>query len=277
MNIQNEIAILYSGGTDSTCAVAIMAQKFQKIHLLTFKRFGIYSVENASRNVNILRKKFPSNQFTHKIITVDRLAKHIIYFRFIQNIFKYGFFTLSNCVNCCLIHHFRILIYCLENHIANVADGATKEWPFFPSHMEKVILEFKKMYTHFKITYHTPVYNFGLSSAVRFIDKIYPIRKLDLDIGSNSDNYCKETTGNYLFTLGIFPLPNLKGTDLDHKMQPRCFQFILHHIYLYWYSMVRHDYVDFEFTTLQFIKQKINSFVNLIEKNTKRINEIIEG
>jgi len=272
VNRQNEIAILYSGGTDSTCAASIMAEEFKIIHLLTFKRFGLFSIENSCRNVDILKEKFPSTIFIHKIIDIDRLAKYISYSHFIQDLFKYGFFILSNCIFCGLIHHFGALIYCLDNKITNVADGSTREWPFFPTHMEKVISEFREMYTRFNIKYYTPVYNFELPSPFRFIDKIYTLRESDREI--NNDNPCKKTTGRYLFKLGILPSSDVKGTNLDHKMQPRCLQFILHHLYLYWYFMPLHDYSKFELITLKFLREKINYLVTLIERNPKKVKKL---
>lgn len=272
MASQNEIAILYSGGTDSTCTATIMAKKFEIIHLLTFDRLGFFSIENASHNVYVLREKFPTNRFIHKIIKVDRLAKYISYGRFIQDMFKYGFFMLSNCIICGLVHHFRTLIYCLDNKVFNVADGVTKDWPFFPTHMEKVILEFREMYSRFNIVYHTPVYDFDVDPPMNFMEKICFKEKTDVE--TENYGYFKKTTGKYLFDLNIFTSSNVKGTKLDHKMQPRCFQFILHHIFLYWYFMTRYDYTDFESITLQFLREKINNLAELVEKNPLKINKI---
>lgn len=263
-----EVAILYSGGTDSTCVAAIMAEKFQAVHLLTFLRFGFYCIENSKNNINVLKLNFPATVFIHKIINVDRLAMYLTYHNYIYNIFKYGFFVLSNCLICGLINHFRALVYCLDNKISKLADGSTRDWIFFPTHMDKVILELRCMYAHFNIEYLTPVYNFDLFSPPKFIDKIYPSSPYDKETN-------KKTTGNYLFEKGIFKSPNIKGTDFDRKMQPRCFQFILHHIYIYWYFMIRYEYTDFEAITLKFFKEKINDFVKLIENEPKKVRKII--
>lgn len=273
MNEPEEIAIMYSGGTDSTCAAAILAEKYERIHLLTFKRLGIYSVKNTEANVNILRERFPKTEFMHKIIEIDRLARFINYNNFFSDIFKYGLFTLSNCVVCCLVNHFGILVYCLENNIKNVADGSTRDWSFFPSHMEKVILLFRQMYVKFGIEYHTPVYDFDTPAPIEFIDKIYADKKLATEPKVTQQH--KNTTGNYLYKLGIFPSSNIKGTSRDHEMQPRCMQFILHHIYIYWYFMALHDYSDFEEITLRFIKEKQDNFIKLTETEFSRLKEFV--
>ncbi|MBL7197045.1 MAG: hypothetical protein ISS47_02985 [Candidatus Omnitrophica bacterium] len=269
---QSEVAILYSGGTDSTCAAAIMAERFEVIHLLTIDRLGFYSVENTKRNVDLLRKTFPHTVFKHKIVNVDRLARYVSYHNFMRELFRYSFFVLSNCILCCLINHFAALLYCLENNINNVADGVTREWPYFPSHMEKVVSLFKEMYASFGIVYDTPVYDFDVLPPPRLIDKIHPIKSIDLK--EHASDAKKNTTGNYLFERGIFSSSNLKGTDADHKMQPRCFQFILHHIYIFWYFMHRYNYSDFESITLRFLQQKINAFVELVESRREIVKKL---
>ena len=274
MSKQGEIAILYSGGSDSSCAAAIMANEFNVIHLLTFDRLGFSQIENSNFNLETFRNKFPQTVFIHKIINVDRLAKFISCENSFKDLFKYGFFVLSNCIICGLINHFRMLLYCLDNNINNVADGSTREWPFFPTHMEKVILEFKNMYANFNIQYHTPVYDFETPPFIRLIDKVYPVRGIEGESGSG--NIYKKTTGNYLFQSGIFPSADVKGTQLDHHIQPHCLQFILHHVYLYWYFMAWHNYEDFEAVTLRFIRDKLNRLMKLVENNPDKIKELIK-
>jgi predicted subunit of tRNA(5-methylaminomethyl-2-thiouridylate) methyltransferase len=269
MDKKDRVAILYSGGTDSTCTAAMISERFGSVHMLTLKRLGFYSIENTFRNVDILREKFPAVKFLHKIIDTDRLARYITRQDFARKIFRYGFFTLSNCLICGLINHFAALIYCLDNSISNVADGSTREWSFFPTHMEKIILELKSMYAEFNINYDTPVYDFNLPKHPRFIDKILPMDQLkDEQEGQN-------TTGEYLFKLGILPFSNLKGSVIDHNMQPRCFQFVLHHIYVFWFFMARHNYDDYEEIVLDFFKYSISRFVKCFNDNPEQLKKLI--
>jgi len=268
MNEKKTIAILYSGGTDSVCASAIMAETFEIVHLLTFYRLGFFEINNSDKNVGRLNSVLSPTVFIHKKINIERLARHLTHDKFMRDILKYGFFTLSNCLVCGLINHLGALVYCLNNKITNIADGSTRDWSFFPSHMEKVIGEIKTMYSRFGIIYHTPVYDFSPAVPVSFMDKIY-----------NSDNKKAatnmNTTGEYLHRIGIFDSPDLKGTAFDHQMQPRCFQFILHHIFIFWYFMFRHNYADFERVTLKFTWQKISDFSAMIEKNPEKIKKLL--
>jgi len=273
----NEIAILYSGGTDSTCVAYLMAERFQKVNLLTIQRFGFSSVDKSGRNVSPLSEKFPAVIFVHKILKADSLAEYLNYSHFFRNLSKYGFFTLSNCVICCLVNHFRVLIYCLENGIVNVADGVTREWPFFPSHMEPVIAQFRQMYSRFNINYLTPVYDFDVQPAFTFIDKIYSDQSLHIEEGDVQEHIAGRTTGRFLFEKGILPAPNVKGTWLDHNMQPKCLQMVLHHIFLRGYFMPRYGHKRFEEMTAEFLKEKINDFVMLIEQKPQKLKRLIDN
>ncbi len=259
--MKKKVAILYSGGTDSTCAAAIMAKQFDVIHLLTYTRFGIFSVENSTSNVSILKEKFSSREFIHCIINVEKLAKFIFYQGYLRNIFKYGFFTISNCGLCALINHIRTLIFCIDNNIEDVADGINREWPFFPAHIESIINEFRKMYLEFGITYHTPVFEFDLPSEPSFLDKLKGAKQFSKEDRNSSG---KKSTGRYLYELGIVPRDNIKGTELDRKMQARCFQFIVHNIFVHWYYMPNHSFEDYEKVTLGLFKDKIGSFIRLV-------------
>jgi len=276
---KTNIVILYSGGTDSTCAAAIMAKDFDTIHLLTFKRFGLFSTENSILNSDRLKNKFETKLFLHKIIDVDKLARFIYYRGYFKNIFKYGFFSLSNCGLCALINHTRAVIYCLDNGFKDVADGINREWPFFPGHMEEIISELKKMYSEFGIIYHTPVFDLALPSEKVFLDKIKsslnPISSNGIPPGNPG-----ETTGRYLYKLGVLPEENVKGTALDRRMQARCFQFVLHNIFVHWYYMPDHSYQDYEKATLLFFQDKIALIVKSlkdyqIKKDKSRLYKLI--
>ena len=55
--IKNKQAVIhYSGGTDSNCVVCLKANEFEKIHLLSYKRFGIFQTKNIETNVKKLNK-----------------------------------------------------------------------------------------------------------------------------------------------------------------------------------------------------------------------------
>ena len=110
-----EIVVLFSGGTDSTLTAALMAEEFRKVYLITYDRFGLFSITNPKINVEKLKNKFGDNKFTHKVIRLDRLFKFVSYERYLRNFIRYRFFLLSTCGLCKLAMHIRTVIFCLNN------------------------------------------------------------------------------------------------------------------------------------------------------------------
>ncbi len=262
-----EIAVLFSGGTDSLLAAALMAEKFARVHLITYQRFGFFSIENSKLNVEKLKDKFGKDKFTHQIINIDKLSKYIFYERYFRNLIKYRFFLLSNCGLCKLAMHIRSILFCLDNKIENICDGANKNMDIFPAQMSSVVDEIKNMYRKFGIFYQTPVFEFdepgGLSLADKLnLGKIFPGEK---ESRANKEEI-KKTAGYELFRLGLMPKVNVKGSKLDKKMQARCFQLVLFNIFVRWYYMYNRSYKQYECATLEFFKDKIAFFIILISR-----------
>ena len=46
-----KVALLYSGGTDSTLAACHAAEQLDQVHLLTYSRLGMFNVDNSEHNV----------------------------------------------------------------------------------------------------------------------------------------------------------------------------------------------------------------------------------
>ena len=221
------LALLFSGGTDSLCAAALMARRYREIHLLTFDRYGFHEIERSSLGAQRLRDRFPEVHFEHRIIKIDRLFTHLAFKNYLERLRKFGLMMLQNCTFCALANNFRALSYCLEKGNKVVADGATRELQFLPSHMEKPIQRMRELYAEYGIEYLTPVYDFDIPREIDFFDKLK--MEKDGDKGVEVDPQ-GDTTGRYLFEQGLLPSENIKGSALDRQMQYRCFQYVLHNM-----------------------------------------------
>lgn len=268
--MHKDIAVLFSGGTDSTLAAALMAERFDKIHLLTYSRFGIFSSRNAERNAQVLKNRFKDTCFAQRIIKINKLFKYLSYEDYLGYLFRYRFFLLSTCGLCNLAMHARTIVFCLENNISEACDGANKSMRLFPAQMPSVAEEIKKMYSGFGINYSLPVFHLENPSDTGFMDRL-GIKNILPDFEFGENNACaKDTTGYKLFELGLMPAANVKGTVLDRKMQPRCFQFILFRIFAQWYYLYNHTYEQYEKMVLEFFTQKIKHCTHLIEEYSKK-------
>ncbi len=269
-----KIVILFSGGTDSTLTSALMAEKFKRIYLITYSRFGLFAINNSKTNVEKLRDKFKNIYFSHHIIKVNKLFNYVSYEHYFHHLIKHRFFLLSTCGLCKLAMHIRTVIFCLKNDVVEVCDGANKNMRLFPDQMASVMQETRKMYAHFGINYTSPVFEFGQPDVNGFNDRLRQERISPLIEKKGAFDKTKKNTTRYkLFEFDLMPSENVKGSKIDQKMQPRCFQFILFRIFAQWYYLPNHTYNEYEQASLQFFKEKIDFFTALIDDFIKKNNK----
>ena len=262
-----ETALLYSGGTDSTCAAALAAGDFDRVHLLTFSRFGVFSISHSEVNVKKLREKFGEDKFVHRIINVDKLFKEVSYSNYLDNLRRHGFFLLTTCGLCKLAMHFRCLVYCLENDIKSVSDGANKNMDYAPDQIRELIEELRKMYSRRGIEYTSPVYEMAHPDDIEWFDKL-GVGRLS-GPGEKKESGCV-TTGEKLYQMGIFPEKNMKGTPDDRKMQARCFQLVLANIFANWLYLPGNKLEDFKKECVSLYREKIVRFDRMVDEYKER-------
>lgn len=122
MTEKKEIALMYSGGLDTTYIALNLAEEYEKVHLLTFCN-GICLRPQASRkHVSMLRDRFGEDKFEHTIITIEEifsfLKKDIS-----QDMIKYHSPLLFD-ICCRLSMEVAVILYCLDNKIKYACDGS---------------------------------------------------------------------------------------------------------------------------------------------------------
>ncbi|MEW5946597.1 MAG: hypothetical protein AB1742_10405 [bacterium] len=254
-----QIAIKYSGGTDSTATAALMAEKFDRIHLVTCSHSGLKNVGNSARNIEKLMEIYGNDRFVHVILDVDRLYKMVTYADYLKNVRKHGFFVLTSCGMCHLSMHIRTLVYCMDNGIAEVADGSNKNSSLFPTQMETVIDEIRKMYARFGMNFTNPVYDYEFPTDIDWKHKFGLVR-------GAPEPPPGTTTGQVLFNRGILDRENVKGTATDRGMQPRCFQLTLLNLFALKYYIPRHGMDEYRKGTTRFYSDKVDLFTRRLEQ-----------
>lgn len=66
MSSNNELALLFSGGTDSTYTAALMGQRYERVHLITYDRLGFLNTKNSQKNALLLKNRFGQGEFIHR-------------------------------------------------------------------------------------------------------------------------------------------------------------------------------------------------------------------
>lgn len=271
------VAILFSGGTDSTLTAAMLQENFEKVHLVTYDRFGFHATDNTAVQTQALKEKYGEDRFIHTFLNVDKLFQHVSYENYFENIKKHGLFNLSTCGLCKLSMHVRTIKYCIDNDVYFVADGANQAMTMEPAQMKPVIDEMKRMYAHFGITYFNPVFEMDGPEDKDFINKSNAkllARESDYSVASFEN---EKTPGFRLYKMGLAPSPNVKGSDYDKKRQPRCFQFIIFNIFALKYFMANKTYEEYTDLTTKFYSDKIKSMIKLIEnRNDKKVKEMLD-
>jgi len=258
---EKECALLYSGGTDSTCTAMLLGERFERVHLLTFEEDATRSSAFPDANVQRLRDHFDPNRFPHQLLYIEPLLKTLSTENYLQNLRRHGLFMLSNCGFSSLSWHVRTIVYCLDNNITVAADGVTQELTHFPGHMDVVLRLFKSLYAHFGIAYENPVRDWGVPPDPRFLNRLI----VNTHPAPAQEDPPLKTTGHYLYEHGILPHPNLKGSDLDRSMQHDCYPFVLFNIFVFWIYLAFHSYDEYEERMHSLFSEKTRFARSLLE------------
>ena len=261
--------VVYSGGTDSTCAAALAAERHAEVHLLTYFERGTARSPNPERNIERLRAAFPETRFRHETLSTDRLVRFLSYERYLQNLARHGLYVLSTPGFSSLSWHVRTLIYCRENGIGRVYDGLTRELMHFPGHMDSVLARFRTMYHRFGIVYENPVRDWEVPPDVQFLDRLVVDQHGYRFPAEDAEARKNRTTGRYLYEKGLFPHPDVKGSAFDREMQHDCYPFVLYNIMAFWVLLNWRDYDHLCSRMVRLISDKIETIVPLIEEHLR--------
>ncbi len=278
MTKSRQIAILFSGGTDSTAATALLAEQYDRVHLLSYFHSGSAQPKNAATNIPKLVELY-GDKFEHHIFSTDKLFRHFTYERYFKNLRRYGLFNLTSCGFCKLAMHVRTLVYCLDHDIIEVADGANRHMSHFPAQMKAMLDPLRELYAHFHISFENPVFEY---ENPREIDWIHKLGLADLAQSSSKKKLAEKeeaaevsakTTGDLLLERGILSNANVKGTATDRKMQARCFQLTLLNAFALGYFIPTKGMDAYQQGISRFYTEKISVAEELLQDYRERGNE----
>ena len=239
---RREVVVLYSGGTDSTATALLAAQRFDRVHLLTLQRFGMFGVEKSDTNFLKLQERFGPDRFVRPpLLPFDRLFRHLSYGAWMRDVRRHGLMTLTTCGVCKLAMHLRALVYCLEHGVQDVYDGANRNMYIFPAQMSDVLGMLRGLYADHGIRYGNPVFEYDDPQGMNFGSRVFGLNPARED----TKDRAATSTGSLLVEHGLLPTADVKGTAIDREMQARCYQFVLFNVYARWYFLKRHDYDEY--------------------------------
>ena len=162
------IALLFSGGIDSTVAAARLAEEHTRVHLLTFRNgYGHWGFSRVNKRVDELKSRYPGRIeafFADTKDVFDALAVSTIKQDAVD--FGAGFIW---CLGCKLAMHTRAIGYCLENDIAVVADGSASDTDEMVEQSLVSLSLISHLYEDHGLRFETPVYDMSRDDKRRWL------------------------------------------------------------------------------------------------------------
>ena len=258
----SRVAVLYSGGTDSTLVACLAAERFEQVHLVTYHRLGMFSVEHSEHNLSALRERYPDRIVRPGIMSVDTLFRHVSYERWLADLLRFRGQLLTTCGLCKLAMHLRTLVYCVDHGVGTVWDGANANMNIFPMQMAPVLEHLRALYERAGIKYENPVFDYEDDQGTSFGSFLWGLSP-DRDEAPATP---KRTTGQELYERGLLPEPDVKGKAHDKRMQGRCYQFALFNLWARWWALERYDLEEYQRRSLAYYDHKLQRMAPLVDE-----------
>lgn len=71
------VTVLVSGGSDSTLTASLLSERFERVHLLTFRHRALVAEQKCLVSLARLWKAHGMQRFTHSFIDVNSIMKRL--------------------------------------------------------------------------------------------------------------------------------------------------------------------------------------------------------
>lgn len=164
-----EIALMFSGGVDSTTAAMMLAERHDRVHLLTWGNgYGHYKLGRTRKRAAELERHHPG-RFVHVLESIQPLFEELmgdIEAEFER--YRSGFVW---CLGCKIAMHTRSILYNLEHGITEMADGSSQSTGEMVEQMLLSVYMMREFYEHYGIAYRTPVYTIPREAEIKELAK----------------------------------------------------------------------------------------------------------
>ena len=265
--MKKEIVVQFSGGIDSLYVAHLLAEKYDRVHLLTFNKGYLHFFLKANKkNVELLRKIHGKDKFVYKILDIKNIFKEMAVKSFRETSKKYGNEN-AWCIPCRASMSIMSVIYALENDIKEFTDGAN--WEQAPDG-EKLLVtadnypEFldtiKSFAKDFYVKYFPVVYDLNTRN-----DRREKLKEMGAKIDFNSMGREKKS---------IFDVFN---PDFYKRVQPMCLSGYIVHWKRNFFNVKENITKEM---VVNAIKPKLGNIgkkliMEYFDKNGKDINEIV--
>lgn len=168
---EREIALMFSGGIDSTATAIKLAEQFDRVHLITYRNgYGHYYMHRTAARVDELNRAL-GDRFVHSIISTKSYFDEILVDHVVEDYRKYrsGFIWFMGCK---MAMHMRSAIYCIENGLRFMSDGSNQDTNEMVEQMLISLTLIRFFYEQYGVTFGTPVYECKRDESRQLIKKL---------------------------------------------------------------------------------------------------------
>ncbi len=206
------IALLFSGGVDSTVAACRLAEKHEHVYLVSYENgYGHYKLDRTARRAEEVEQRYPG-KITHSIISIQDLFERMVINTLDEDYKKYGSGFVW-CMGCKLAMHTRTIIYMVENDIYRVADGSSFATSEMVEQMPLSVAKIRGFYCDYGFPFRNPVYTDLREDSIKVLKRMgfrQGLRIRDRFLGIQPK--CKPGELYYMPMI-------LRGTEPDHDEQ----------------------------------------------------------
>ena len=154
----NEVALMFSGGLDSTATALALSRTHERVHLVTYRNgYGHLRLGRArARYEDLVASEGP--RFTFSLISTKPLFERLL-LRSLAEDYKKVRSGFVWCLGCKLAMHARSAWFCLENGLPRMADGANGETDEMVEQSLLSLSLIRFFYEDLGIDYGAPVYD----------------------------------------------------------------------------------------------------------------------
>jgi len=153
----NEIALMFSGGVDSTATAVMLAEQYDKVHLVTYRNgYGHWHHHRTQMRLNELNTRI-GPKFTFTLISTKGYFDEVIVNSVLADYRKYksGFIWFMGCK---LAMHLRSVAFCLEHGLTRTTDGSNSDTSEMVEQSLLSLSLIRFFYEDHTVDFGTPVY-----------------------------------------------------------------------------------------------------------------------